>query len=60
MAIDYLAIQGSATLVEHVCNSAADTDTKKCNRLLSELLAALQPLKAVYPKHQAKRMSMED
>ncbi|KIJ22286.1 hypothetical protein M422DRAFT_90891, partial [Sphaerobolus stellatus SS14] len=45
MAVDYLAIQGSATPVERVWNSAADTDTKKRNRLSSERLAALQLLK---------------
>ncbi|KIJ40638.1 hypothetical protein M422DRAFT_146415, partial [Sphaerobolus stellatus SS14] len=45
MAIDYLAIQGSATPVKRVWSSAADTDTKKCNRLSSEHLEALQLLK---------------
>jgi hypothetical protein len=60
MAIDYLAIQGSATPVERVWSSAADTDTKKRNRLSSERLAALQLLKAVYRKRRAKRMSAED
>ncbi|KIO18681.1 hypothetical protein M407DRAFT_31665 [Tulasnella calospora MUT 4182] len=32
MAIDYLAIQGSATPVERVWSSAGKTDTKRCNR----------------------------
>ncbi|KAG8916504.1 hypothetical protein FRC01_003022 [Tulasnella sp. 417] len=33
MAIDYLAIQGSATPVERVWSSASETDTKRRNRL---------------------------
>jgi hypothetical protein len=60
MAIDYLAIQRSATPVERVWSAAADTDTKKRSRLSSERLAALQLSKAVYRKRRAKRMTSEE
>ncbi|KZT52335.1 hypothetical protein CALCODRAFT_421553, partial [Calocera cornea HHB12733] len=33
MALDYLAIQGSATAVERVWSSASNTDTRNRNRL---------------------------
>jgi RNA polymerase-interacting CarD/CdnL/TRCF family regulator len=58
MAMDYLAIQGSATPVERVWSSAADTDTKKRNRLSSDLLAALQLLKMVYRQQRARKLSV--
>ncbi|KIJ43120.1 hypothetical protein M422DRAFT_99363, partial [Sphaerobolus stellatus SS14] len=57
MAIDYLAIQGSATPVERVWSAASDTDTKKRNRLSPERLQALQLLKNVYRKRRLHRMS---
>ncbi|KIJ29603.1 hypothetical protein M422DRAFT_98964, partial [Sphaerobolus stellatus SS14] len=57
MAMDYLAIQGSATPVERVWSAASDTDTKKRNRLRSECLAALQFLKNVYRKRRANKMT---
>lgn len=60
MAIDYLAIQGSATPVERVWSSAADTDTKKRNRLTSDLLSALQLLKAVHRQERERKLSAED
>jgi hypothetical protein len=60
MAINYLAIQGSATLVEQVWSTAANTDTKKRNCLSSEWVAALQLLKAVYCKHRSKHMTSEE
>jgi hypothetical protein len=60
MAIDYLAIQGSATPVEWVWSPAANTDTKKRNHLSSERLAALQLLKAVYCKRRSKCMTSEE
>ncbi|KDQ58204.1 hypothetical protein JAAARDRAFT_104496, partial [Jaapia argillacea MUCL 33604] len=48
MALDYLAIQGSATPVERVWSSAGATDMKKRNRLSPKRLEALQFLKAGY------------
>ncbi|KZT56096.1 hypothetical protein CALCODRAFT_424842, partial [Calocera cornea HHB12733] len=48
MAMDYLAIQGSATAVERVWSSAANTDTRNRNRLSSSRFEALQFLKAAY------------
>ncbi|KIJ35444.1 hypothetical protein M422DRAFT_262406 [Sphaerobolus stellatus SS14] len=60
MAMDYLTIQGSAMPVERVWSAASDTDTKKCNRLSSEHLAALQFLKNVYRKHRVRQMTAEE
>ncbi|KIJ56041.1 hypothetical protein M422DRAFT_23480 [Sphaerobolus stellatus SS14] len=60
MAMDYLAIQGSATPVERVWSAASDTDTKKRNRLGSECLAALQFLKNIYRKRRAEKMTGEE
>ena len=60
MAMDYLAIQGSATPVECVWSMASDTDTKKRNRLSSEHLAALQFLKNVYRKRRVRQMTAEE
>ena len=60
MAMDYLAIQGSATPVERVWSAASDTDTKKRNRLGSERLAALQFLKNVYRQLRVKKMTAEE
>ncbi|KZT52827.1 hypothetical protein CALCODRAFT_412930, partial [Calocera cornea HHB12733] len=52
MAMDYMAIQGSATAVERVWSSASNTDTKTRNRLSSTRFEALQFLKAGYRKEQ--------
>ena len=60
MAIDYLAIQGSATPVERVWSSASDTDTKKRNRLSSERLEALQMLKSIYRRRRIRKMTPEE
>ncbi|KIJ24509.1 hypothetical protein M422DRAFT_194594, partial [Sphaerobolus stellatus SS14] len=57
MAMDYLAIQGSATPVERVWSSAADTNSKKRNRLSPDHLAALQHLKAIYRRQRSRKMS---
>ncbi|KIJ29647.1 hypothetical protein M422DRAFT_106151, partial [Sphaerobolus stellatus SS14] len=57
MAMDYLASQGSATPVERVWSAASDTDTKKCNRLGAEHLAALQFLKNIYRKQRVRKMT---
>ncbi|KIJ38582.1 hypothetical protein M422DRAFT_102566, partial [Sphaerobolus stellatus SS14] len=57
MAMDYLVIQGSATPVEHVWSSAADTNSKKRNRLTPDHLVALQHLKAVYRHQRSHKMS---
>ncbi|KDQ61699.1 hypothetical protein JAAARDRAFT_123094, partial [Jaapia argillacea MUCL 33604] len=46
MALDYLAIQGSATPFKRVWSSAGATDTKKRNRLSLKRLEASQFLKA--------------
>ncbi|KZT50754.1 hypothetical protein CALCODRAFT_418418, partial [Calocera cornea HHB12733] len=46
MAMDYLAIQGSATAVERVWSSASNTDTRNRNRLSPTRFEALQFLKA--------------
>ncbi|KIJ30933.1 hypothetical protein M422DRAFT_267451 [Sphaerobolus stellatus SS14] len=59
MAVDHLAVQGSAPPVEHVWSNAANTDTKKQNRLSSDCLAALQLLKMVY-RQWAERLMLID
>ncbi|KIJ44783.1 hypothetical protein M422DRAFT_104986, partial [Sphaerobolus stellatus SS14] len=57
MAMDYIAIQGSATPVERVWSSAADTNSKKRKALTPDHLAALQHLKAVYRRQRSHKMS---
>jgi len=57
MAMDYLAIQGSATPVEPIWSAASDTDTKKRNHLGSEGLAAPQFLKNIYRKRRFHEMT---
>ena len=46
--------------MERVWSSAADTDTKKRNRLSSNHLAALQLLKMVYRQQRARKCSVEE
>jgi len=60
MAMDYLAIQGSATPVERMWSAASDTDTKKRNRLGSERLAALQFLKNIYRRRRVRKMTLAE
>ncbi|KIJ36169.1 hypothetical protein M422DRAFT_105461, partial [Sphaerobolus stellatus SS14] len=57
MAMDYLAIQGSATPVERVWSATSDTDTKKRNRLSPERLEALQILKNIYRRRRLRKMT---
>ena len=45
MALDYLPIQSSAVPCERIFSSAAETDTKRCNRTHPALMEALQILK---------------
>ena len=52
MAMDYLPIQASSVPCEHVFSSAAETDTKKRNRLHPALMEALQILKFLYKKER--------
>lgn len=60
MAADYLAIQGSATPVERVWSSAAETDTKRRNRLSPARFEALQFLKAVYRRRRVLKLTAEE
>jgi len=57
MAMNYLAIQGSATPVQCVWSAASDTEMKKHNRLGSEQLAALQFLRSVYCKQRIQNIN---
>jgi hypothetical protein len=57
MAFNYLAIQGSATPVERVWSSAAETDTKRRNQLSADRMEALQFLKAAYHKLHIRKMN---
>lgn len=50
IALDYLPIQASSVPCERVFSSSAETDTKKRNRISSELMEALQLLKFGYKK----------
>ncbi|KIK17808.1 hypothetical protein PISMIDRAFT_45086, partial [Pisolithus microcarpus 441] len=50
MAMDYLAIQGSAVPCEQIFSSSAETDTKKQNRIKPALMEALQ-----MPKYHQKK-----
>jgi hypothetical protein len=50
--MDYLPIQASSVPCEHVFSSAAETDTKKRNRLAPPLMEALQILKFIYKKER--------
>ena len=50
MAMDYLPIQASSVPCEHVFSSAAETDTKKRNRLSPIIMEALQILKFIHKK----------
>jgi hypothetical protein len=60
MAFDYLAIQGSATPVEQVWSSAAETDTKRRNLLSADQMEALQFLKAAYRKLHIRKMNEDE
>ncbi|KZT58534.1 hATC-domain-containing protein [Calocera cornea HHB12733] len=60
MAIDYLAIQGSATAVERVWSSASNTDTRNRNRLSPARFEALQFLKAAYRKDRKNALTTEE
>lgn len=60
MALDYLAIQGSATAIERVWSSAAETDTKRRNRLTPTRLEALQFLKAGYRRRRQRKLTPEE
>lgn len=42
MAMDFLPIQATSVPCERVFSSSADTDTKKRNRILPDLMEALQ------------------
>ncbi len=48
--MDYLPVQASSVPCEHIFSSAAETDTKKRNRLSPILMEALQILKFIYKK----------
>jgi hypothetical protein len=48
--MDYLPIQASSVPCERVFSSSAETDTKKRNRLGSDLMEALQILKYALKK----------
>jgi len=48
--MDYLPVQASSVPCEHIFSSAAETDTKKRNRLSPLLMEALQILKFIYKK----------
>lgn len=56
MAMDYLAIQGSAVPCKQVFSSSSETDTKKRNRIQPPLMEALQILKFNRKKHQLNFM----
>ena len=43
--MDYLPIQASSVLCEHVCSSSTETDTKHCNHIGPILMEVLQMLK---------------
>jgi hypothetical protein len=49
-AMDILPIQASAVSCERVFSSAAETDTKHCNRLGAQTMEALQMLKFMRKK----------
>jgi hypothetical protein len=50
IAMDYLPIQASSIPCERVFSSAAETDTKKQNRITPALMEALQMLKFLLKK----------
>jgi hAT family C-terminal dimerisation region len=50
IAMDYLPIQASTVPCERVFPSSAETDTKKRNRIRSELIEAIQVLKFALKK----------
>jgi hypothetical protein len=52
MVMDYLPIQASSVPSERVFSSAAETDTKWCNRMGPVLMEALQMLKFHYKKQR--------
>ena len=52
IALDYLPVQASSVPCERVFSSSADTDTKKRNRIKSDLMEALQLLKYGYKKER--------
>ncbi|KIM66087.1 hypothetical protein SCLCIDRAFT_111706, partial [Scleroderma citrinum Foug A] len=45
IVMDYLPVQASSVLCEHVFSSSAETDTKRCNRIGPILMEVLQMLK---------------
>jgi hypothetical protein len=49
-ALDYLPIQASPVLSEHIFSSSAETDTKKHNRINPILMESLQMLKFAFKK----------
>jgi len=50
--LDILPVQASSVPCEHIFSSAAETDTKKQNRLSPHLMEALQILKFIYKKER--------
>jgi hypothetical protein len=50
VAMDYLPVQASSVPCKHIFSSAAETDTKKPNRLSPPLMECLQILKFIYKK----------
>lgn len=50
--MDYFPIQATSVPCKHVFSSAAETDTKKRNRLAPPLMEALQILKFIYKKER--------
>jgi hypothetical protein len=50
--MDYLPVQASSVPCEHVFSSAAESDTKKRNRIAPMLMEALQILKFIYKKER--------
>lgn len=49
--MDYIPIQATSVPSERVFSSSAETDTKRRNRILPELMEALQMLKFFYKKN---------
>ena len=60
MARDYLSIQGAATPVERIWSSAAETDTKRRNRLSPHIFSTLQFLKGAYRRDRRNNLSKEE
>ena len=60
MARDYLSIQGAATPVERIWSSAAETDTKRRNRLSPNIFSTLQFFKGAYRRYRRNNLSKEE